>query len=1121
MYHYDKLWNLLSDYGITKTEFMKQLGVSSATFAKLSSNQPVTLDVLERICHALGCSLDNIVTFDSDPALASRWIGIDRPATYLINLYFIYNTDASPEVQYLYGYACPFNMTPEGMDNWQLSPLANFSGILEIRGYCTGDNLFALLGQIEDRLPLGKILDEHSISLRISNCPESLRDILRAVPLCNGTPHYRPAYLLEPSHTTDPLREAFQPQAALDDCTMRCESLVTANTRTLYCTGSTPDTHRIKLFSRFLKSIYRNASANDMARLGNFEVLSYLNQPADNRRGIHWKVLDHENKENGQMIADALEITIDHHIFSGQYVLLVRTCNTNNLFLEHMKLFYCTEQDYTYTIPLQESVSSVDIRLYQPSGHSTGTNLVADSAATLIRSFHFTMHIVEQRFQLDDEWIRLMQDKKEETNTVGEHTSREDFSFGNEDNELWLQEEKSVSGECRQILNFSSIAGSGLFLSDGDKEHAQFLKWLHKKLKSTRCSHVILIDPYVDSSALSKLIWCIDDANITYDIFTCTDSSSKDSRITDIKKMTLPLQLIAPANMHVYALPKGKLHDRLLILHNNNRILPEIYSLSNSLDNLAEKHASIIIPLDTQLTEEVNHYYLELIRQLRSEGQVEEIFSVTQSKDAKESQDPKQSQDAKEAHSAKQDASQTASVTPVDTFEAYQALCSDHFADALTQLAYMEPGELKKQCIKYVTTAANADEKFIQLLDGYLKASVPADYNPEFSGQQTYETRQMVGLAQHLVKPMDQHLNLISYAESTLTYYMEYGFYRTDWSVYYGIRFLCRYFTKEAVAYLADLREQIKKENGLPLRHYLLAAQLLVQITSFLSESGDNTDMIDTLLNSDIPFLHALVIAYRCQLGPKPDIPDITDRLSSLCQKLPPQEQVLAHIYQIMQLQIRYYRKKTLYADIQAVIDQLIDSLTDILVGIAPQASDNQLFSSDDLYNNLFTLYSRNSEDICKIYLSLFQKKYLSGKNASDFLLRMLLYPYEKGFKDNSCYYRADNLSESRMIIQYMNQIHPASLKSILASFKKMNYQLSDRLYSVTLKAQNYSLWKCYIDLFCCLVYLELWMEQEYHTKLSKAVTEFCQISSNYTELLQEYSEVYQTLTKHFDIEKR
>ena len=255
MYHYDKLWNLLSDYGITKTEFMKQLGVSSATFAKLSSNQPVTLDVLERICHALGCSLDNIVTFDSDPALASRWIGIDRPATYLINLYFIYNTDASPEVQYLYGYACPFNMTPEGMDSWQLSPLENFSGILEIRGYCTGDNLLALLGQIEDRLPLGKILDEHSISLRISNCPESLRDILRAVPLCNGTPHYRPAYLLEPSHTTDPLREAFQPQAALDDCTMRCESLVTANTRTLYCTGSTPDTHRIKLFSRFLKSI--------------------------------------------------------------------------------------------------------------------------------------------------------------------------------------------------------------------------------------------------------------------------------------------------------------------------------------------------------------------------------------------------------------------------------------------------------------------------------------------------------------------------------------------------------------------------------------------------------------------------------------------------------------------------------------------------------------------------------------------------------------------------------------------------------------------------------------------------------------------------------------------------
>ena len=48
MINYNRLWTLISEYNLTKTEFMNQLGVSSATFAKLSSNQPVTMEVLEK-----------------------------------------------------------------------------------------------------------------------------------------------------------------------------------------------------------------------------------------------------------------------------------------------------------------------------------------------------------------------------------------------------------------------------------------------------------------------------------------------------------------------------------------------------------------------------------------------------------------------------------------------------------------------------------------------------------------------------------------------------------------------------------------------------------------------------------------------------------------------------------------------------------------------------------------------------------------------------------------------------------------------------------------------------------------------------------------------------------------
>lgn len=53
MINYNRLWTLISEYNLTKTEFMNQLGVSSATFAKLSSNQPVTMEVLEKSATSL------------------------------------------------------------------------------------------------------------------------------------------------------------------------------------------------------------------------------------------------------------------------------------------------------------------------------------------------------------------------------------------------------------------------------------------------------------------------------------------------------------------------------------------------------------------------------------------------------------------------------------------------------------------------------------------------------------------------------------------------------------------------------------------------------------------------------------------------------------------------------------------------------------------------------------------------------------------------------------------------------------------------------------------------------------------------------------------------------------
>lgn len=58
---YNKLWKLLIDKDMNKTDLRKLTGIGQATLAKLSKGENVTTDVLERICKVLNCEIGDIV----------------------------------------------------------------------------------------------------------------------------------------------------------------------------------------------------------------------------------------------------------------------------------------------------------------------------------------------------------------------------------------------------------------------------------------------------------------------------------------------------------------------------------------------------------------------------------------------------------------------------------------------------------------------------------------------------------------------------------------------------------------------------------------------------------------------------------------------------------------------------------------------------------------------------------------------------------------------------------------------------------------------------------------------------------------------------------------------------
>jgi putative transcriptional regulator len=61
---YDKLWKLLIDKKMNKTELKEQAGITYNILARMGKCQPVNLESLYKICKCLGCNLGDIVEFE-------------------------------------------------------------------------------------------------------------------------------------------------------------------------------------------------------------------------------------------------------------------------------------------------------------------------------------------------------------------------------------------------------------------------------------------------------------------------------------------------------------------------------------------------------------------------------------------------------------------------------------------------------------------------------------------------------------------------------------------------------------------------------------------------------------------------------------------------------------------------------------------------------------------------------------------------------------------------------------------------------------------------------------------------------------------------------------------------
>ena len=63
---YKKLWKMLIDKDMIKKDLRLQTGLSTSTMSKLSKDENVSMDIIEKICTVLNCGVGDIMEFVPD-----------------------------------------------------------------------------------------------------------------------------------------------------------------------------------------------------------------------------------------------------------------------------------------------------------------------------------------------------------------------------------------------------------------------------------------------------------------------------------------------------------------------------------------------------------------------------------------------------------------------------------------------------------------------------------------------------------------------------------------------------------------------------------------------------------------------------------------------------------------------------------------------------------------------------------------------------------------------------------------------------------------------------------------------------------------------------------------------
>lgn len=633
---YRRLWHILEKKKLSKTDFRNLTGISTATLAKLSADDVVALPVLEKVCQVLNCQIEDVL--EVIPAVSHmRWRRIQAGKTYVIRLLYLSRQSQNaepPSVQFLYGYAAACEDEAERRHTWELEKASGSGpfGVWSISLTTSGEALSTLISCMEQGKTIQNFMEESGTHLKppAKKAGQWIVPAISSAVFYPGEVYYRPEILLIPETESYKLKEGFQPIHSPDEEPLFCEAFISAEGQGLYCdeNGDLNPNRMDVIRDAFRKEGILLNGNQDLVRVGTFEVLSRMKEGVMQRELYSVKPIIEQQGPLQKCIIGYL-ITVFHQHLRGDYRLEANVYNAGNI--TACKVFDLTVdgKDVVRQIDLEESSGNLEVRLFEV-GTGERIELIGFKSLSLIREISLVLDVASRRSGLIDRYTK----REKNADHRIERYSSEKLHIGDSGNDPWRKQYERIYEDFEQLYG-SEQAETKVFSHNGSS-HEEFLRWLKEKTNGSGIRQVYLFDPFIDSDSIYRIIRMIGNTGIRYTIVTDAHAKSRTpNRIEEVETACNRLDILLPIGTRVVAFnhPKkeGVLHDRLLFLV-GDRYLPEVYSMSNSLDNIGTKSPSVVCRLARRAIREITDHYIGLLNKMEADGQIRVLWESAERK---------------------------------------------------------------------------------------------------------------------------------------------------------------------------------------------------------------------------------------------------------------------------------------------------------------------------------------------------------------------------------------------------------------------------------------------------------------------------------------------------------